>query len=254
MAKQIPGKFIWFELVTPDAKRVQAFHSEVLGWKTLAFPMGDAGYDMIFAGDAMIGGYAGTADAGKPPRWISCVSVANVDAAAKTAGESGGTVLEPPRDIPRAGRRALITDPSGAELYLFRRETDDPPDERAPLGGFCWNELHTPDPKGAVAFYGKVVGYSHEERRMGPGESYFILSAGGAERAGVTHHLPPGVPPHWLPYVHVDDADAAISRARRAGGTIPVDATDIPGVGRFGVVEDPAGAVLAVLKPLPPAA
>lgn len=251
MARQIPGKFVWYELVTPDAQRAQAFYGEVLGWKTQSFPMGDFSYDMVFVGDGMIGGYARPTRDDEPSHWIACVSVTDVDASARSATENGGMVLEPPLDIPHAGRRARIADPQGAELYLFKREMDDPPDGPAPLGAFCWNELYTPDPRGAVAFYEKVVGFAHVERRVGP-ESYYILSAGGEDRGGVTHHLPPGVPAHWLPYVHIDDADAATARAQQSGGTVHVQPADIPGVGRFGVVQDPTGALLAVLKPLPP--
>jgi predicted enzyme related to lactoylglutathione lyase len=33
--KQIPGKFVWFELISRDAKKAQAFYGEVLGWKVL---------------------------------------------------------------------------------------------------------------------------------------------------------------------------------------------------------------------------
>jgi predicted enzyme related to lactoylglutathione lyase len=60
-----------------------------------------------------------------------------------------------------------------------------------------------------------------------------------------------GERPHWLPYVAVDDADAAIARARRLAATICVEPEDIPGVGRFGVLQDPTGAALAIIKPLP---
>ena len=67
----------------------------------------------------------------------------------------------------------------------------------------------------------------------------------------MTSELPGGVPPHWLPYVSVVDADATIARAKKAGATIQFGPEDIPGVGRFGVVQDPTGAVLAAMKPLP---
>jgi predicted enzyme related to lactoylglutathione lyase len=67
----------------------------------------------------------------------------------------------------------------------------------------------------------------------------------------VTGHLPAGKQPHWLPYVAVDDVDATIARARKLGALIPVVPEDIPGIGRFSVLEDPTGAVLAVMKPLP---
>ena len=45
--------------------------------------------------------------------------------------------------------------------------------------------------------------------------------------------------------------DATIARARKLGATIQFGPEDIPGVGRFGVLEDPTGAVLALMKPSP---
>src|SRR5262249_34385932 len=56
--KLLPGKFVWFEHVSKDAKKAQAFYAEVLGWKVQGFPMGEQTYEMIFVGDNMIGGYS----------------------------------------------------------------------------------------------------------------------------------------------------------------------------------------------------
>ena len=160
-------------------------------------------------------------------------------------------MVEAPSDIPGVGRRATIGDPQGAELSLLKSATGDPSDTPATTGRFFWNELHTSDPTSALAFYEKVVGFSHRSMDMAPGGTYHILSRGGVDRGGVTSHLARGVPPHWLPYVFVDDTDATIARARRLGATIPMDPEDIPGVGRFGVLQDPTGAVLAIMKSLP---
>ena len=254
--KLIPGKFVWFEHLSRDPKKAQEFYSEVLGWKVAPFPMGDSTYDMILAGDtldAMIGGYAEPKNGRQPSHWISYVSVEDVDAAAKLAAANGGKVVEGPFDIPDVGRTAGIVDPQGAELSLFKNATGDPPDApSAPGPRFCWNELHTPDATNAVSFYEKVLGFSDRSMDMGPGDTYHILSKGGIDRAGVTSHLPAGVAPHWLPYVAVEDADATIARARKLGATIPMSPEDIPGVGRFGVMVDPTGATLAIIKPLPP--
>lgn len=249
--KLLPGKFVWFELVSRDAKKAQAFYSEVLGWKVKPFPMGDFTYEMIYAGDTMIGGYALPKSDRQRSHWLSYVSVEDVDATAKAATAKGGRVVEAPSDIPGVGRMARIADPQGAELSLFKNATGDPADAPPPPGGWVWNELHTSDPTKALPFYEKVLGFSHRSMDMGPGGTYHILSKGGVDRGGVTSHLPRGMPPHWLPYVAVDDPDATIARARKLGATIPVGAEDIPGVGRFGVLEDPTGAVLAILKPLP---
>lgn len=253
----LPGKFVWFELVSRDARKAQAFYGEVLGWKVEPFPMGDLTYEMILAGDTldtMIGGYA-VPSGRQPSHWISYLSVEDVDATAMAAATKGGRLVQAPFDVPGVGRRARIADPQGAELCLFKSATGDPPDAPSSPAGWsgrwCWNELHTGDPSRALPFYEKVLGFSHRSMDAGPGGTYHILSRGGVDRAGVTDHLPGGARPHWLPYVAVDDADATIARARKLGARISVGPEDIPGVGRYGVLEDPTGAALAILKPLP---
>jgi uncharacterized protein len=249
--KLLPGKFVWFELVSKEAKKAQAFYGEVLGWRVVPFPMGQSTYEMIYVGDTMIGGYAAPKSDRQPSHWISYVSVEDVDATAKAATAAGGKVLDAPFDIPGVGRTARIADPQGAELCLLRNTMGDLADAPAPHGHWLWNELHTRDPAKALAFCEKVLGFSHRSMDMGPDGTYHILSRGGVDRGGVTSFLPDGVPPHWLPYVCVDDPDATIARARKLGAKIQAGPADIPGVGRFGVLQDPTGAVLAILKPNP---
>src|SRR5207249_3081870 len=99
--KLLPGKFVWFELVSRDAKKAQAFYGEVLGWRVQPFPMGASAYEMILAGDTldtMIGGYAAPKSDRQPSHWISYVSVEDVDATAKAATANGGKVVEAPYD------------------------------------------------------------------------------------------------------------------------------------------------------------
>jgi len=207
---------------------------------------------MIYAGDTMIGGYATPRTDRQPSHWIAYVSVDDVDGAAAAVTANGGKVVEAPSEIPGVGRTARIADPQGAEICVFRNASGDPADTPStPAGHWVWNELHTTDVAKALRFYEKVVGYSHRSMDMGPGGTYTILSRDGVDRGGVTGHLEPGAPPHWLPYVAVDDADATIARARKSGGKIPFGPDDIPGVGRIGVLQDPTGAVLAIIKPQP---
>ena len=56
------------------------------------------------------------------------------------------------------------------------------------------------------------------------------------------------VPPNWLPYVMVDDANAIAEKATQLGGKLFVPPTDIPNVGRFSVIQDPQGATFAIIK------
>jgi len=249
--KWLPGKFVWFELVTNDAKKAQAFYGEVLGWTVRGFPMGPGTYEMIYAGDTMIGGYASPTTKDAPSLWLSYVSVEDVDATARVVVARGGEVIEPARDVPGAGRMVRIADPQGAAMCLFTRADGDPPDELAPAGRWVWNELHTRDTKRALAFYKDALGFSDAAMDGGPSGTYHVLSRGGVGRAGLTGALPEGVGPYWLPYVHVDDVDAAIARARKLGGTAPFGPEDVPGIGRLGALTYPGGAPIAVMKPLP---
>jgi len=252
--KPLPGKFVWFEHVSQEPRKAQAFYGEVFNWKTMPFPMGNSTYEMIATGDSadsMIGGYA-TPKPGQRAHWISYVSVDDVDAAAKAAVANGGRIVEPPQEIPTVGRMARIADPQGGEICPFKSNQGDPADRPdPPHGSFCWNELHTSDPGKALAFYEKVLGFTHRAQQMGPSDTYYILARGGAERGGVTGHHPAGVPASWVPYVLSGDVDATANRARKLGATICVEPADIPNVGRFALFNDPAGASIAILQPLP---
>jgi predicted enzyme related to lactoylglutathione lyase len=55
-----------------------------------------------------------------------------------------------------------------------------------------------------------------------------------------------GVKPHWMAYVAVEDVDACAKKIPELGGKVCVPPTDIS-VGRFAVVEDPAGAVFSII-------
>ena len=251
--KQLPGKFVWFEHESHDKKRAQAFYAELFGWKMQPFPLGSYSYDMIYVGDTMIGGWVELEDKGAPARWMACVSVEDVDGAARAAAAHGGRVVAAPMPIPNVGRIARIADPQGAELQLFKSDGGDPEDGGgARQGRWAWNELHTTDAEAALAFYEKVVGFGHNDMDMGPGGVYHVVtSKDGAGRGGISAHLVPGASPHWLPYVFVDDTDAIAARARVLGASIETPPTDIPTVGRIAVLRDPTGAALAMLKPAP---
>jgi hypothetical protein len=61
--------------------------------------------------------------------------------------------------------------------------------------------------------------------------------------------MAPGVPPHWLVYITVDDVDASADKVTKHGGKILMPAIDVPNVGRFVVIADPQGAAIALMTP-----
>jgi uncharacterized protein len=123
-------------------------------------------------------------------------------------------------------------------------------------GKFVWYELATTDVKGAIDFYRSVIGWQTDFYE-GAGMPYNILKADGANGIGGVLALPEearrnGAPSHWTAYVYADDVDALTKKAVSLGGTSCVPPADIPTVGRFSVIADPHGAMIALLKPLEP--
>ncbi|MES1161595.1 MAG: VOC family protein, partial [Rhizobacter sp.] len=233
-----------------DTAKARKFYEPLFGWHVENMPLGDAQYPMILNAGGGIGGFSTTKEAA---RWVSYVSVPDVDAAYKAALAAGAKSEAPPQDWGPVGRGAAIIDPTGARISLWKSAQDDSADvDNTPAGSWVWNELATPDPKVAVAFYVKVIGYTPDAMDMGPQGTYHLLkTAGDRGRAGVMKTMDPAMPAQWVPYVHTDDCDATLAKAKQLGATICVPATDIPGIGRFGIMQDPQGALIATIKTLP---
>ena len=49
----------------------------------------------------------------------------------------------------------------------------------------------------------------------------------------------------------MSDVDATIAELEKPAAEYPMSPEDIRGVGRFGIVQDPTGATVAMLNPLP---
>ena len=118
----------------------------------------------------------------------------------------------------------------------------------------CWYELSTSaDNLGAAeAFYGDVLGWSVRDAGM-EGFTYHLATAGGDMVAGLMELSPEirNLPPFWMIYFAVDDADKAAADIKAAGGAVHREPADIPGTGRFAVVGDPQGAAFGILQPEP---
>jgi predicted enzyme related to lactoylglutathione lyase len=115
-------------------------------------------------------------------------------------------------------------------------------------GAFCWNELNTNDAAGAKPFYTELFGWKMKESTDAMPYTEFGVTEG--QPSGGIFQLPEemgNIPPFWLAYVAVDDVDASSAKVEELGGKIHKAPADIPGVGRFSIVADPAGAVLALI-------
>ena len=82
--------------------------------------------------------------------------------------------------------------------------------------------------------------------------TYHLWKSGEDIRGGmmdITGRVPDEVPSHWMVYFTVPDADAAAETAKANGGQVTFGPADIPGTGRFAIVQDPQGAVFSVMAP-----
>jgi uncharacterized protein YndB with AHSA1/START domain/predicted enzyme related to lactoylglutathione lyase len=120
--------------------------------------------------------------------------------------------------------------------------------EKPALGIFCWNELLTSDLKGALGFYSKLFGWGVGDFEGGNLE-YKLFKRGAKDVGGAMTRPMPQIPPHWLAYVHVANADATAQQAVALGGQVLNGPFDIPTVGRVAILHDPQGAVFGVFQP-----
>jgi uncharacterized protein len=105
-----------------------------------------------------------------------------------------------------------------------------------------WVDLSTPDVDASARFYGALFGW--EVLSAGPVEEtggYGMFTLNGKLVAGVGPIMQEGQPPVWSTYVATDDADAAVARAKEAGGVAAVEPMDVMDAGRMAFVAHPAG-------------
>ncbi len=211
--------------------------------------MGDSTYPMFTAGEQPHSGLPPRQPGDpSPSRWVSYVSVEDVDDRAQAVEANGGQVLVPPTDIPPIGRFAAVTDPQGAAFCLFRAVDGDGPDDASTESGFHWNELWATDAEAVLPFYKAVLGYEVETMDM-PHGTYHVLKKDGVPRGGVLTSPDANIPAMWLPYIHVADCDETVARATAHGADVKAPAIDVPGVGRFAIFLDPTGAAIGAITP-----
>lgn len=124
--------------------------------------------------------------------------------------------------------------------------------ERPRIGSIGWTDLTVPEADPIRDFYGEVIGWKPEPLDMG-GYSDYVMAApdDGTPVAGICHArgTNAGLPAQWLNYVVVDDVERRASRAAELGGEIVVAPKAMGSQGRYCVIRDPAGAVVALFEP-----
>lgn len=116
-------------------------------------------------------------------------------------------------------------------------------------GSPCWFELATTDQSAAKEFYQSLLGWtSHDSPMTGGTYTMFFLNG---QSTGAAYTMMPdmakqGIPPHWMIYFAVMDADASAARVKELGGEVKMGPFDVMTYGRMVVCGDPAGAVFSL--------
>lgn len=248
------GKFVWYDLNTPDPAAAIEFYKQVVGWTTEPFGAG-GDYQMLVGARGPIGGVMTLADEaramGAPPHWLAYVEVPDVAASAAQVKELGGQVFAGPFPIPDVGQFAVIGDPQGALIALFTPKDASPAPEGPPqLGEYAWAELLTSDVAGALAFYGPLFGWVKTgEMEMGGMGSYTFFGLEPEKMMGGMMPRPPEMPVSaWGYYVTVADLDVSVAKAQELGGKLLFGPSPIPGGGRIAMMMDPQGAAFNLLS------
>lgn len=254
-----PGTFCWPELTTTDQRAAESFYGELFGWTRKETPMGPDSHYTIFLKDGQDVSAAAQMDKdavqrGVPPYWLSYVSTTSVDQSVEKAKGLGASLVAGPFDVMEHGRMAVLKDPTGAVFALWQANQHPGATRLGGEGALVWTELMTNDIAKSKAFYTGLFGWTTQSM-PGVGMEYTIWKRddqdnGAGGMLEITPDMGP-VPPNWLVYYSVADADATVANAKRLGGSIRLEPKDIPGVGRLAILADPQGAMFAIIKTAP---
>ncbi len=250
----VPGAPNWVDLGTTDVDSAVTFYSAVFGWQFQSAGPEAGGYGMFTLDGKTVGAAGPLTEQAAAPSWTIYFHAPDANATAAAVKQAGGAVRAEPFDVFSAGRMAQFTDPTGALFAVWQpgetvglEAVNDP-------GTLCWTELHTADPAAAKAFYHAVFGWVTQDAPMGDFSYTVIQPAGGGDKSSQGGIVPLNLEmsaadtsSRWLPYFEVADCDAAVAAATQGGGTVIVPAADVPGVGRFATLTDPAGVTFCVI-------
>ena len=251
------GTFCWMDIYLPDAERGKAFYNGLFGWESNDVPMGDTGmhYTMFNLGGRTVGAMGpldhvpGMYPDGTPPCWLSYIATDNLDETAEQAKALGAIFHMGPADVGN-GRVALMQDTGGASVFLWQALEFGGADLIRSPGAMVWNELYTRDLAATQAFYSGLFGWEWSSMPIPQGGDYHLAGLGDFQVAGVLEMDDNWgeMPPHWMVYIQVEDADDAAARVTGLGGDVCVPVTEIA-VGRFAVVNDDQKGTFTIFEP-----
>lgn len=250
---QVAGEFVWYDLITSNVDSAKKFYGELFNWEFEAAGKDATAYTIIKAEGVPIGGiiYSEKAKEINGEQWLSYLSVADVDRAVNVTKKRGGSVLVEAFEFEARGRTAVVKDPQGALVVLFKSYVGDPPIqtlEEKLNHTWIWIELFTNDIEASSAFYEQIAGYSIKKYDSGVNVPYYIFGIGERPFAGMLTIPWKNVKPNWLPYIKVKDPVAIAKKVESLGGAVILAPDKQVRNGSVAIVADPTGAVVAIQR------
>ena len=123
-------------------------------------------------------------------------------------------------------------------------------------GTIGWLDLTVPDAVAVRDFYTLVTGWTPSAVSMGSYQDFCMHAEGGEMVAGICHARGENadVPPVWLIYITVEDLEQSVKQCTENGGKLLSEIRSFGSQGSFCIIEDPAGAVVALFEPAEQAA
>ncbi len=242
-----PGTPSWIDLATTDLEAAKGFYSGLFGWSIVEVPSPEGAYCMLNKDDAPVGACYQMSDEmmanGIPSHWATYITVANLEATLEKVAAHGGTVVQPPHDIPGSGRMAAVQDPAAAVFALWEAKGHIGAHRVNEPGTLVWNELQNYDTAAAATFYAEVFGWTTVTGQMPTGEytSFMLDDHPVAGMMAIQPDWGP-VPPNWSIYLGVADIAAACDYVAGNGGRVEGPPVSVADVGTFALLQDPQGA------------
>lgn len=115
-------EFCWIEMTTDDPTAAKRFYGDLFGWSYDEMEMAQGGTYSMFqpAAGGPGGGIMAKPQPELPTVWMPYVAVDDLEASVARVEELGGTVHMGPTPVPGHGHFAVIADPSGGVIGLWR--------------------------------------------------------------------------------------------------------------------------------------
>jgi len=246
-----PGTPCWVDLMAPDQQAALDFYRDLFGWQGEIGPEEFGGYSMCTLRGKPVAGIMKTpqmeGQPTPPPAWTTYFSSADADVTQAAVNGNGGKVIVPVTDVGTIGRMLVAADPQGAVFGVWQPKDFGGAQIVNEPGALVWNQLHTPDADAAGTFYQSALGLDSGPMPELPEFTGFQVK--GRTIGGVQgmENLPEGTPPHWLVNFSVDDVDSTVDALVHAGGNVLAPAFDMEKIGRMAVLQDPQGAIFAIV-------